>query len=203
VTLLQELAALGANIAPITFIGASSQSAGGTVAYPGGAASGDLVVLIINFGTIAPTTPSGFTLKGSYTAAPLYGYRYGIYTKTKAAESSVVTSATDGGVKVLIFRNASNTGAMGSWVQTLAAATTMSVPSVTGGYIVGYGSDRDPGKSIAPTEAGWATLNNAGYTNFSETASGKLFNGATGVQVWNLTATSTFAAVGTQFEVLP
>jgi len=113
-----------------TFIGAGTVGLKNnpTVTVPTGYAAGDLLVIFIT-SSVTPTTPTGWTLKTSFTTSP----QYYIYTKTATSSESSVTitaNVTTAAAVMTCYRNV-NTSSFDAISTAKNSASTISLSTNT------------------------------------------------------------------------
>jgi hypothetical protein len=173
---------------PPTYIGISSDESG-TLTYPT-SQSGDLLVAFISHVNVVHSTPSGWTLIGSQYTSTDWSYRYAVYYRVRAAETTLSYSVANGGAICIAFRGGNSTvSAIGTWSET--ANTSIAylsgiTPTRADSVLVGYVSDRDPGGGIA-APGGWTTRLNSSFTYFSNSVGTKTSGSTspTGTITWN------------------
>jgi len=159
-----------------------------TVTYPAAAASGDLMILSVEFqrpsgGSFSITTPSGWTLLQTSDQSTADGRVFTLYSKIKAADTSVSVLAS---TATTVFGNAEMTVWRGDINQTTpiadsavsyvaAAGLTLTHPSVTAAtaedmmVVIGHGDSGSSSWTMNATPP-------AGFTEVVDAGSGAQVN---------------------------
>ncbi len=182
---------------------ASVNGSGGTITYPGTVQTGDVMLLWV-ISTAAVTTPANWTVVTSHNWAA-YGYRSYVYTKVKAADTSVTVTTSNGGAQLVAYSGARGVGAIGAFAESPHSVTTLALPGITPqsakSTILGLVTDRDV---VALTPAtGFTSRATVNHWYFANQVADKTFGSTapTGNQTW--TQGNYYPAAGLLLELLP
>ena len=188
--------------APV-FRSSSTINGAGTLNFPAGSVSADCLVMYV-ISTAAVATPAGWTSTASYNWTA-YGYRSYVFTRQKGSDTSVAISPTQGSAIIVAYQNASGIGAVGTFAESTAAATSLSLSSITpqdpNSKVLGIATDRDVAHPVPL--AGFTTSLNFKSTYFGQNIAERAFGStaATGAYSWG--QVTGYPGVGILIELLP
>lgn len=192
-------------LGPPSFIGVSAVVTGaGPTNYPGSYAAGDLVVLISSTaGGIA--TPSGFTSQSNQTWYTSGSFNLQVFTKVIAADTNVTVTGSQAHV-LLVYRNATTVGTIGTISESIDAAASHTLtainPSITRNTVLAIIIDRDPvGPSL--TTGGWTARVSGNALLFGIAVADRSTGstGTTGTVAFNQDVGNPFRAAGYLIEI--
>lgn len=181
----------------------ASVNGSGTITYPGSVQTGDVMLLWV-ISTATVTTPSGWTASASYNWTA-YGYRSYVFTKVKAADTSVAVSTSNGGAQLVAYSGTRGVGSVGAFAESAQGATTLALNGITpqsaASTVLGFITDRDV-VALTPA-AGFTSRATVNHTYFANQVADKVFGSTapTGNQTW--TQGNYYPAAGLLLELLP
>lgn len=181
----------------------ASVNGSGTITYPGTVQAGDLMLLWV-ISTAAVTTPSGWSVTASHNWVA-YGYRSYVFTKVKAADTSVNVTTNLGGAQLIAYSGTRGAGSVGAFAESAQGATTLALNSITpqsaASTVLGFITDRDV-VALTPA-AGFTSRATVNHTYFANQVADKGFGSTapTGNQTW--TQGNYYPAAGLLLELLP
>ena len=188
------------------FRGSSVMEGAGTLNFPVGSVSSDWLVMYV-ISTAPMTTPTGWTLSASYTWTA-YSYRSYVFTRLTGSGTSVAVNAANGSALIVAYQNTAGIGAVGTFSESTATASTLSLNSITpqsaDSKVLGIVCDRDEVYPTPPSVGFTTSANFRSYyygQNIAERPFGS--TAATGPIVWTQSTRNPYPAAGVLIELLP